>query len=287
MTMAYSTREDVQRARFSGERAMPPAERQEQQPQHRFQNVGEGERWTALASGAILAAIGLARNDKVGYTLAGIAGALLYRGASGNCPIYSALGINNNQNATPQQRLNRRGVAVTQTFTINKSPEECYRFWRDFTNLPRIMTHLERVTDMGDGRKSHWVVKAPAIVGGTVEWDAEITDDQPNQRIAWRSLEGSDVDNAGAVSFEQSPRGTVARVEMRYVTPAGRIGSWISTLLGENPDRVIREDLRNFKRIMEIGELLTLTGQPRGTCTRHGMPHAEKNSYMPPPGVTR
>ena len=271
MTMAYSTREDVQRARFSGQRAMPPVERLPQQPQHQFRNVGQGERWTSLASGAILAALGLVRNDKVGYVLAGIGGALAYRGASGNCPVYSALGINQNQNATPQQRLNRRGVQVTQTFTINKSPEECYRFWRDFKNLPQIMSHLESVQVL-DEKRSHWVAKAPSIAGGKVEWDAEIINDEPNALIAWRSLENADVDNAGSVRFVPAPgdRGTEVKVVIDYIPPAGRVGKWVAKLFGEAPDQQIQEDLRKFKRVMETGEFATTKGQPRGNCSGGG-----------------
>ena len=154
-------------------------------------------------------------------------------------------------------------VHVAQAVTINRSPEELYRFWRDFQNLPRFMKHLESVRATGD-RRSHWVAKAPA--GRTVEWDAEITEDRPNELIAWRSLEGSDVDSVGYVRFERAPggRGTVVRMEKRYRPPAGMAGATVAKLLGEGLEREIKNGLRRFKQIMEVGEIITTEGQSAG-----------------------
>ena len=168
------------------------------------------------------------------------------------------------------QRLSRlngaRGagvVRVAQAVTINRSPEEIYRHWRDFQNLPRFMKHLESVRATGD-RRSHWVAKAPS--GRTVEWDAEITQDRPNELIAWRSLEGSDVDSVGYVRFERAPggRGTVVRMEKRYRPPAGMAGATVAKLLGEGLEREIKNGLRRFKQIMEVGEIITTEGQSAG-----------------------
>jgi len=129
------------------------------------------------------------------------------------------------------------------------------------------MSHLETV-EVLDERRSHWVARAPRIAGGSVEWDAEIVEERPNERIEWRSLPGSDVDNQGAVEFKRAPgdRGTAVRVAMEYAPPAGRIGSFFAKLFGENPEGQIREDLRSFKRVMEIGESITTKGQSRGAC---------------------
>jgi uncharacterized membrane protein len=143
---------------------------------------------------------------------------------------------------------------VSKTVIINRSPEEVYQNWRQFENFPKFMKHLEEVR-MSDDRRSHWKAKAPA--GRTVEWDAEITEDQPNSLIAWRSLEGSDVQNSGRVRFERAAggRGTVVRVEMQYAPPAGVVGATIAKLFGEEPGQQLDEDLRRFKQIMEIGEI--------------------------------
>ena len=109
-----------------------------------------------------------------------------------------------------------RGTRITQSFLINKSPEELYAYWRKFENLPNIMTHLESVRDIGNGR-SHWVAKAPKIYGGQVEWEAEIIADEPNSRIEWQALPGGDVEHRGSITFKKAPgdRGTNVRVHKR------------------------------------------------------------------------
>jgi uncharacterized membrane protein len=142
---------------------------------------------------------------------------------------------------------------------INRSPEEVYGFWRRLENLPRFMRHLESVQETGTGR-SHWVAKAPA--GSSVEWDAEITEDRPNELIAWRSLEGADVDNSGSVRFEPATggRGTVVHVEMEYNPPGGVLGALVAKLFGEEPGQQAQESLRTLKQVMETGEIIVSDG---------------------------
>jgi len=117
------------------------------------------------------------------------------------------------------------------------------------------MKHLESVTDMGN-RRSHWKAKAPA--GSTVEWDAEITADQPNELIAWHSLGNSDVSNSGMVRFTNAPggRGTEVHVDLRYDPPGGPLGALFAKMFGEEPGGQIADDLRRFKQVMEIGEVM-------------------------------
>jgi uncharacterized membrane protein len=147
------------------------------------------------------------------------------------------------------------GVPVIRTVTINKSPDEVYAFWRNFENLPSFMQHLESVHSYGD-HASHWVARAPA--GRRVEWDAEITDDIPGSLIAWRSLEGSDLDSSGCVRFERATggRGTVVAVELRYQPPAGALGAAVAKLFGVDPGQQIAQDLRALKQILEVGEII-------------------------------
>ena len=125
-------------------------------------------------------------------------------------------------------------IAVTQTVTINSTPDELYHFWKNLENLPLFMEHLESVSEVSD-RVSHWVARAPA--GTSVEWDAEIVDDQPDRSIGWRTLPDSQVTHEGMVSFEPASggRGTIVRVEMLYVPPAGKVGVWIARMFGEEP----------------------------------------------------
>ena len=151
------------------------------------------------------------------------------------------------------------GTQVRKSIVINSSPEELYEFWHNFENLPTFMKHLESVRVTGEGR-SHWIARAPA--GGTVKWDAEVTDDRPNELIAWRSLEGSDVENVGSVRFERAPggRGTIVKVEVEYSPPGGALGSLVAKLFGEEPEQQISDDLRCLKQVMEVGEVVVSDG---------------------------
>src|SRR5690606_1796580 len=138
-----------------------------------------------------------------------------------------------------------------------------YTFWKNVENLPRFMSHLESVTPI-DERTSHWVAKAPA--GMTVEWDAEIVRDDPNEGLAWQTVPGSEVTHEGTVRFERDPpgRGTVVRVQMRYIPPAGKVGVQLAKLFGEEPKVQIKDDLRRLKQLIETGEVATNLGQPVG-----------------------
>jgi uncharacterized membrane protein len=159
--------------------------------------------------------------------------------------------------------VNISGIHVRKSITVNRPPEELYRFWHNFENLPRFMNHLESVQVNGE-RRSHWVAKGPA--GTSVEWDAEVIHDRPNELIEWRSLEGADVDNSGLVQFQRAPggRGTVVRVEMEYNPPAGVIGAIVAKLFGEAPEKQVKVDLLRFKQLMETGEIARTEGQPAG-----------------------
>jgi uncharacterized membrane protein len=150
------------------------------------------------------------------------------------------------------------GVPMNKSIIVNATPEEVYGFWRDLPNLPRFMRYLESVTWTGEGR-SHWVAKAP---GGSVEWDAEITEDRPNQLISWRSLPGSEVENSGTVRFEQAAggRGTVVHVELDYNPPGGGVGALVAKLLGSDPEGQMQVDLRRLKQVIELGEVVVSDG---------------------------
>lgn len=149
----------------------------------------------------------------------------------------------------------RRGpIHVTRSVTVGRSPEEVYRFWHDFQNLPRFMAHLESVT-ASNGR-SHW--RARGAGDETVEWDAELVEDRPNKLVAWRSLSGSDVASTGTVHFApaEGDRGTVIRVDLRYHSPRRRVGGALAKIFGADPGTQLDNDLRRFKQVMETGEVV-------------------------------
>lgn len=158
------------------------------------------------------------------------------------------------------------GNKFVHVVTINKPAAELYRYWRDFANLPRFMSHLEAVQVL-DGGRSHWRAKAP--LGQSVEWDATIINEVENELIAWQSEEGAQVPNAGSVRFTPAPagRGTEVRVTISYEPPAGQVGVAVAKLLGEEPSRQVSDDLRRFKQLMEAGELPTNDRQPSGEAT--------------------
>ena len=216
-------------------------------------NLGQSERYASLAGGTFLLLLGLKRIGRVDSFMSMVAGgALLHRGLSGHCAGYSALGVDHAE-AAPSERGEDYAVHVQKSVNINKSADELYRFWRDFTNLPHFMDHLESVT-VKDEKHSHWVAKAP--FGGSVEWDAEIVEDTPGQRIAWRSIEGADVPNAGVVEFIPQPpgRGTTVRVTLDYNPPGGKAGALVAKLFGEEPQQQVSGDLWRFKQTLEAGE---------------------------------
>lgn len=151
---------------------------------------------------------------------------------------------------------------IEHTVTVNRSPEECYAFWRDVSNLAKFSPLLEKVTAIDD-RRSHWVLRG--MGGAKIEWDSEITADQPGERIAWHSISG-DVKHAGTVRFQRAPsgRGTFVSATMHYQPPGGRIATGLAKVLGRDPNSQIREDLRRFKSLLETGEIPSTRGQPSG-----------------------
>jgi uncharacterized membrane protein len=160
----------------------------------------------------------------------------------------------------PRKDGNRARGAVT----VNRSVKDVYRFWHDFENLPRFMYHLQSVRMIGDGR-SHWTAKGPA--GRSVEWDAEIVEERPNEFIRWRSIERAQVPNSGSVRFKPltSGRGTEVRVELEYSAPGGVFGRRVAKVFGEQPQQQVCDDLRRFKQVIETGEIVRSDGSPEGT----------------------
>ncbi len=240
-------------------------------------NVGSAERFASAVAGGALLAYGMKRGDTLGILLSVLGGGVALRGATGHCQVYDAMdvdtsGVPKNKNfagsktgsksPTYQNGLLSGKVHVSKSLTINKSPAELYSFWRNFENLPQFMEHLESVKNL-DGKKSHWKAKAP--LGKSVEWDAEVTSEQENSRIGWRSLEGADIPNSGVVEFKPTTnRGTEVKVSLTYEAPGGALGAMFAKLFGEEPSQQVYGDLYRFKSLMESGEVITVEGQSSG-----------------------
>lgn len=236
-------------------------------------NITQTERIASAVAGGFLAAAGLKRRGISGLALALAGGDLVRRGLSGHSYFYEAIGIRTapwgqGESISVPYEL---GIRVDRAITIDKPRPEVYQYFRNFQNLPRFMRHVKAVREL-DGNRTHWVIQAPA--GKQVEWDAVIHNEVPNERIAWRTLPGGDVQSAGAVLFRDAPgaRGTEVQVELQYNPPAGVIGAVLAQLWGEEPGVQIDDDLHRFKQIMELGEIVTTEGQPSGRVSPYQAP---------------
>ena len=228
------------------------------EPEEDSISYAEVEQWVSLASATALIAYGFSRRTLPGLFLALAATPLVFRGVSGSWPLFNGSTTSEDTRVALAQG---RGIHVREAIRLEKPVAEVYRFWRNLENLPRFMTHLRRVTDLGNGR-SHWEAKGPADI--KVEWDAEIINEVEDKVLAWRSLPGSDIVTAGSVNFStvRGARSTQLSVHLQYEPPARRAGALIATLFGRNPASMIREDLRHLKQLLEAGEM------PRATATQ-------------------
>jgi uncharacterized membrane protein len=215
-------------------------------------NVGDTERIVSAVLGGALVAWGVMQRSLGGLGLAAAGGALAWRALSGHCGLYRAFGFDSRSpDATTRGNL---GVKIDRSIEVNAAPERVYAFWRRFENLPRILSNVVAVRTTGDTR-SHWTVRA--VGGATVEWDAEIINDKPDELIAWQSMPGASVRHAGSVRFERSDdgRGTRIHVALQYDPPGGPIGHAVAALLNADAGTQVEQDLGNFKQAFEAGHL--------------------------------
>lgn len=216
-------------------------------------NVGDTEQLISLIAGGALVGYGLVKSTLGGLGLAAIGGMLVHRGMSGNCQLYSAMGINTSDKHSPQASIPAgAGTKVEESVNIQRSPEDLFAFWRQFENLPQVMSNLESVERIEPNRY-RWKAKGP--LGSSVTWDAEVITERANELIGWRSLQGSEVDTAGSVHFVRSPSGTEVRVSLKYNPPGGKAGAIAAWLTGSSAQQQIRADLQNFKKRMESGQM--------------------------------
>ena len=220
-------------------------------------NVSDWERVASIAAGAALVYLGMrARRGNRMASSAGIG--LLARGVGGYCPINAAIGRESHRSNTKAALGGSRGVHVYESVMINRPPAELFRFWRDFSNLPRFMTHLDDVQVISSTR-SVWKAKAPA--GMRVKWEADVINEIDGELIGWQSTENADVATAGSVRFVPTAGGgTEIIVHLQYEPPAGKLGAWVASVFGEEPSQQIRADLNRLKTIVESGGVAT--GQP-------------------------
>jgi uncharacterized membrane protein len=210
-------------------------------------NVPDPERAASVAAGAALGVAGLGQRGLMRWLmiLGGIA--LARRGLTGHCDLYAYLDLDRRHPGAGVP--GNRGTRAEHSIEVNCSPQVLYHFWRDLTQLPQIMRHVESVEVRND-EKSHWTVKGPG--GKSLEWDARIINDEPGRMLAWESLPGAAVRNAGSVWFEkQGSGGTRVKVAMEYDPPAGALGVAFAKLFDSSAQEYLEEDLARFKEFAE------------------------------------
>ena len=207
-------------------------------------------RWSLVVGGSVLALYGFKQMSPARIALGAIGASIAVRGIRGFQRSRDDVSVRH-----------ERGIRVVESVTVNRSARELYQFWRELEALPSFTKHLESV-EVIDETRSRWVAKGPL---GRIEWDAEIINDIKDKLIAWRSVNESDVGNAGSVQFEAVPgRGTRVTVTMQYEPPGSSLTALFAKIFGEEPGQQVREDLRRFKQIVETGEIATTEGQPSG-----------------------
>jgi uncharacterized membrane protein len=220
-------------------------------------NPSDTERLGSLIVGGALVLTGLSQRFLLRTLLTASGASLIYHGIMGDKNLQNKL-------METTTGLTANSIRVEKTVTIqNKSPEELYTFWRNFENLPTFMKNLQSVQIVNQTR-SHWMAKSP--IGNSIEWDAEMLIDRPNELITWASAPGADVANSGSVRFTPAypGRGTEVKLVLEYSPPGGGITDAIAKIFNESPEQQIVEDLRHFKMLMETGEIATTEGQSAG-----------------------
>ena len=211
-------------------------------------NVGDTERMLSAIAGGALAMYGWRRRRSLGgLLLAALGGALGYRGLTGYCAVYNALGIDA---GGARRTVGNLGVKIDREIVVDAPPDRLYTIWRNFQNLPRLLSHVARVEVLSPTR-SRWTLAAPF----EVTWEAELINDKLNELIAWRTVGEPPVSHAGSVTFEPVGAATRVRVSLQYDPPGGRLGHAVASLVGEDAGSQVERDLAAFKQAVEEGRL--------------------------------
>jgi uncharacterized membrane protein len=252
-------------------------------------NAADVARSASVIAGSLLTYYGVRQKSWSGAGLAVVGLGLLGGGVKGSrswFPRVHQPGESRGGNRTIPYET---GIRIDEAITINLPRQEVYEFWRDPGNLAEFMEHVESVrpvaaepgsgtSDSSAARLTHWVAKGPG--GRRMEWDAEIINEIQSELIAWRSLPGSEVANAGSVNFADAPggRGTEVRIALQYNPPGGAVGALVARLFGEEPSVQIHHDLMRLKTQMETGEVPTIKGQPSGARKKAAEQELHKKS---------
>ena len=212
-------------------------------------NVGPKERVGSLVAGSALIASAFFRPSGQRWMLLGAGAALVMRGATGYCSLYHALGVDQCDRRLRDGVPGNGGVRIEHTIDIHCPAADLYQFWRQVDQLPRILRHVESVRAV-DEWHSHWVARGP--LGPALEWDAEIINEHDNELIAWQSVHGADLKNAGSVRFETiNEELTRMKVCLELQPIGGTAALALARLFGTDPQWELESDLERFKDFAE------------------------------------
>ena len=214
-------------------------------------NLKWPERYISVITGVKVGLSGLKHMFSSPFTSIlkiGTGGYLLNRGITGHCELYEQVGKTDTEPVK---------VAIRASVLVGKPRMEVYEFWRKLDNLPLFMSHLKSV-EVLDNLTSRWSLKLPADIA-SLSWNAEITYDDPGEVIAWESLPGSNIHATGKVRFVDTPEPdtTLVHVTITYEPPVGVLGAWIAHLVNPLFQKMVQDDVENFKRYMDMSEIIS------------------------------
>jgi len=215
-------------------------------------NVGGAERILSIIGGAYLLYDAIIRR-KANPIQTMSASYLMLRGVTGFCLAYRGIG----KTAVDFRPQN---INIRTSVTVNRPRDQVYGFWRRLENLPQFMKHLQRVEILNDNI-SEWKAVIPGDLG-TLTWKSEIVKDDPGALLGWQSLPGSSIENAGKITFRDSGNsGTEIQAVISYHAPLGIVGEKTIRLFNPLFEKMVEEDIKNFKRFIEAGEIAKLEGR--------------------------
>lgn len=141
---------------------------------------------------------------------------------------------------------------IQESIEVQAPVADVFRHWSKSENFSSFMSNVEEVRMTGRDT-SHWRIKGP--LGRSVEFDAKTTEMDPNRGIGWNTVDG-EVSTSGEARFEEmAPDRTRVDVTLNYAgPPGGAVGEAVANILA-TPELNLREDLQNFVRIVEGGQL--------------------------------
>ncbi len=243
---------------YQGQRIASPGRSDSEQKM----NIGELERVVSVGLGSLLVAHAIKHPSIINGMLGLIGGAMTYRGATGHCPAYHALGVKPDSATAASHPLNRP-IVVEKYTAIERTPDDIYAYIREAKNMAEFMPNVKSVEELSPG-VWEWTAEGPGKA--VFRWKSQLTDQIPGKRLAWETLPGSEMTSRGATELTpgSSERGTTVKFTMEYVPPMGLLGEAVGRITGHSPQAHAGRHLQLMKEILEAGEKATIKGQPRG-----------------------